>query len=76
MLLTHNNHVAVLGDRLEGGRLARNLAPEAARRLQIDVAQRNNRVARVVQLQLKTRAENNGQNRVYQMVNNLQEAKY
>lgn len=48
MLLTRNNHVAVLGDRLEGGCLARNFAPEAARRLQIDVAQRNNRVARVV----------------------------
>lgn len=52
----------MFGDRLEGGRLARNLAPEAARRQQIDFAQRNNRVARVVQLQLKTGAEKNGQN--------------
>lgn len=52
-ILTYNNHVAVLGDRLKGWRLAGYLAPETARRLQIDVVQVNNRVARVVQLQLK-----------------------
>lgn len=44
----------MLGDRLEGWRLAGNLAAEAASRLQIDIVQVNNRIARVVQLQLKT----------------------
>lgn len=42
----------MLGDRLERWRLAGYLAPETARRQQIDVVQYDTRIARVEQLQL------------------------
>lgn len=45
----------MLGDRLKRWRLAGYLAPETARRQQIDIVQYNTRIARVEQLQLKRR---------------------